>query len=211
MSFTIKYLTKDLKETTKGFASLKDFEVSPLLVSQTIRSEQLNLRAGNAHTKDRGEVRGGGKKPWKQKGTGRARHGSRRSPIWVGGGVTHGPTNEVNWHSKINKSARLATLKAILKDKLSKGKVLLIADKADFSKTKSVVDLLSVVAEQLKSKPKSFGLLYTSEEKPMTVGFRNTEASCINSTNLKLNQLLAKEYLILTPKSLEVLEAKITK
>ena len=120
----IKVLDKDLKNEVEAFASLDDFSVREALLAQVVRSEMLNMRSGNAHTKTRAEVRGGGKKPWKQKGTGRARHGSRRSPIWVGGGITHGPRNTKNWHRNITKTAKLCAIKSILKDRLNDCRVV---------------------------------------------------------------------------------------
>ncbi len=96
------------------------------LVHQVVVSMQANARQGNAHTKTRGEVRGGGKKPWQQKGTGRARHGSSRSPIWKGGGVTHGPRNEKNYSVKINRSMRQKALLVTLSRKYKDGEVIFV-------------------------------------------------------------------------------------
>lgn len=96
------------------------------LVHEIVRLMNSNSRTNIAHAKTRGEVRGGGKKPWKQKGTGRARHGSTRSPIWVGGGVAHGPRNDKNFERKINKKARVKALCTILSRKFKDGEVLFI-------------------------------------------------------------------------------------
>jgi len=96
------------------------------LVHQVVESMKSNKRAGTADTKGRGEVRGGGKKPWKQKGTGRARHGSSRSPIWVGGGVTHGPLAEKNYKRKATKKMRAQALFSVLSEKLKEGEILFV-------------------------------------------------------------------------------------
>ena len=96
------------------------------LVHQVVEGMRSNKRAGTADTKGRGEVRGGGRKPWKQKGTGRARHGSSRSPIWVGGGVTHGPLAEKNYKRKISKSMRAQALFSVLSRKLKDGEILFV-------------------------------------------------------------------------------------
>jgi large subunit ribosomal protein L4 len=93
---------------------------------QVVTSMIDNARTPVAHTKNRGDVRGGGKKPWQQKGTGRARHGSIRSPIWRGGGVTHGPRNEKNFTRAIPKKMRAKALFMALSRKFKDGEVIFV-------------------------------------------------------------------------------------
>lgn len=96
------------------------------LVSQVLYSQASNRRAGTAHTKNRSEVRGGGKKPWAQKGSGRARHGSSRSPIWRHGGVTFGPRNDKDYKKIIPKGMKVAALFSLLSAKIASGKVIFV-------------------------------------------------------------------------------------
>lgn len=98
------------------------------LVHQVVTAMQANARTPVAHTKTRGEVSGTTKKPWRQKGTGRARHGSTRSPIWVGGGVAHGPRNEKSYEQKINKKMKAKALYTVLSEKFRKGQILFIEE-----------------------------------------------------------------------------------
>ncbi|TSC66839.1 MAG: large subunit ribosomal protein L4 [Parcubacteria group bacterium Gr01-1014_73] len=106
-----------------------DVPWNPDLVHQVVSSMIESARKPYAHTKTRGEVRGGGKKPWQQKGTGRARHGSIRSPLWSGGGVAHGPRqNEENFYRKVNKKMKAAALRAIFSAKARDGEILLVED-----------------------------------------------------------------------------------
>lgn len=119
------------------------------LVHQVVTAMQANSRTPVAHTKTRGEVRGGGRKPWKQKGTGRARHGSSRSPIWKGGGVTHGPRNDKSYEQKINKKMRIKALFTVLSSKFKKGQIIFVEELSLKNiKTKdavSIVESLSTI------------------------------------------------------------------
>ena len=106
------------------------------LVHQVVVGMQANARTGLAHTKFRGEVSGTGAKPWQQKGTGRARHGSKRSPIWIGGGVSHGPRSDKDYTVKINRKSKTVALFATLSEKLRKEKVLFV-DAIELSNAKT--------------------------------------------------------------------------
>jgi len=113
------------------------------LVHEAVVAQRANARQVLAHTKTRGEVRGGGRKPWKQKGTGRARQGSIRSPQWIGGGVVFGPSNERNFSLKINRKAKRQALFMALSDKVASEKlVVLDSVSTEPAKTKLMAEVL---------------------------------------------------------------------
>ena len=116
------------------------------LLHQVVVAYMANARSSIAHTKDRADVRGGGKKPWRQKGTGRARHGSIRSPIWKGGGVTFGPRSNRNYSQKINKKMSDKALAMVLSTRLADKSVIAI-ESFDFAlgKTKDSVKSLAPI------------------------------------------------------------------
>lgn len=150
------------------------------LVHQVVVSMMSSARHPIANTKTRGEVRGGGKKPWQQKGTGRSRHGSTRSPIWVGGGVAHGPRSDKNFDRKINKKAKAKALYTILSKKLRDGEILFI-DTLSFTKPKASdakETLLSFSKikgfEKFATKPKNVAVITIDKKYPELVkSFKN--------------------------------------
>jgi len=121
----LKKFSKDGKEAGQVEVSPEVFGIEPNLhvLHQAVRRELANGRAGTANTKTRGEVRGGGKKPWKQKGTGRARAGSIRSPLWVGGGVTFGPKPR-DYSFKLPRKVRVLAIRSSLSAAQSKFRVI---------------------------------------------------------------------------------------
>jgi len=145
-----KIFSQEGKETGKMSLPESVFAVNwnADVVHEVVVSMQSNARAGTAHTKDRSEVRGGGRKPWKQKGTGRARHGSRRSPIWTGGGVTFGPRSEKDYAKKINKNVKAKALAITLSKKCKDGELILV-DTLSFGAPKTA-DAKTVVSALAK-------------------------------------------------------------
>jgi large subunit ribosomal protein L4 len=191
------------------------------LVHQVMIAMRANERDPIAHTKTRGEVSGGGKKPWQQKGTGRARHGSTRSPIWVGGGIAHGPRNEKNYSQKINRKAKAQALFVILSRKYREGEVLFL-DTLTFGapKAKDAKAVLGALAgvkgfEKLATKPKNAALIAVGERYPELVksfgNFGNVAIEELRNVN-PLSVLDHKYIVIADPKvSLAVFEDKKTK
>jgi large subunit ribosomal protein L4 len=157
------------------------------LVHEVVVSMQSNARSGTAHTKFRGEVAGGGKKPWKQKGTGRARHGSSRSPIWVGGGVAHGPRTEKDYSKKINKNVRSKALAVVLSKKNADGQIVFVdtlgLTKPAAKEARAMIDALGSVAKDLPIKRKNAALIILSGRD------ENAEKSFRNFGNVEVVQV----------------------
>lgn len=121
------------------------------LVWQVMTSQEANMRPTIAHAKDRAEVRGGGRKPWRQKGTGRARHGSIRSPIWKGGGVTHGPLTAKSYKKKINKKMAKKALYTVLSAKVRDHEVIILENfNIEEPKTKRAAEIFTALREHFK-------------------------------------------------------------
>lgn len=123
------------------------------VIHQVVVAQMANARKPIAHTKLKSEVQGGGKKPWRQKGTGRARHGSTRSPLWVGGGVTFGPRNTVNFKQKVNKKMKTKALFMCLTDKLASRQLILLDQlQLTQSKTKEMITVIKNLKDILELK-----------------------------------------------------------
>lgn len=140
------------------------------LVYQVARSLRANARTSTAHVKNRGDVSGGGKKPWQQKGTGRARHGSSRSPLWRHGGVTHGPMVVKDYTQKINKKASAKALCVILSEKLRRHELMFVDDIAlKEPKTKDAKNILKALSgvkgfDRLLSKKRNAAYVAVSQK-----------------------------------------------
>lgn len=186
----------------------------PALVKQVYEGEQANKRLPWAHARTRGEVSGGGKKPWRQKGTGRARHGSTRSPLWVGGGKAHGPRNERDYSVKINKKMKRGALFSLLSKKLKEKEVVLV-DNFVLSqpKTKEVFMVLKNLREtgkvyRIGEKGGKAILAVPREEKVLRASRNLQNISYIEPRNLNVAEVLHNKYLLLDKSGVEEL-AKI--
>ncbi|HJL55670.1 MAG: 50S ribosomal protein L4 [Candidatus Pacebacteria bacterium] len=203
-----KVYNQEGKETGKVKLpeSVFDLPWNNNLVHQVVVSQQANARQSVAHAKDRSEVRGGGRKPWRQKGTGNARHGSIRSPIWRGGGVTFGPRKEKNYSKKINKKMKAKALFTALSKKYKDNEIIFV-DSIVFPepKTKKAKEIITNL-----SKIKGFDTLRTKRNNAVLFSLgeknKNTEMSFRNFGNVLVDEarnldpvdLLTYKYLIVS-------------
>jgi large subunit ribosomal protein L4 len=183
-------------------ANIFEVEMNAGLVHQVIRMQLASERLGTHKVKNRSEVRGGGKKPWRQKGTGRARAGSRRSPLWRSGGIIFGPTPRSYAFSMPRKQRRLA-LKCVLSEKLRQGELIVLND-LDFEapKTKQMVKLLNDFGVESKA------LFITEEPKENVLRSSNNiqGVKAIGALGLNAYDLLYHDKLFITEAAAKKIE-----
>lgn len=181
--------------------------VVPALLHQAVVTALANVRITRAHTKGRGDVRGGGRKPWAQKGTGRARHGSTRSPIWRGGGTTFGPTKEETYQKRFPANMRRAALGMALLTKVRDAEVRMVEAFPESAKTKDLAAFLKRVNLT------GSRLLIPPPEKQTTVlraGRNLPRTRILPAAELQAADLLRVKMLVVTPESWKVLEGRLS-
>jgi large subunit ribosomal protein L4 len=178
------------------------------LIHQVYRYQVLNTLYPVAHTKDRSEVRGGGKKPWKQKGTGRARHGSTRSPIWRKGGITFGPTSLRNFAISVNKKMKRKALFMALSTRVNDGKFVLVDDFAlSEMKTKNALSILN----NLKLNSTKTLIVFDRKDKNIEKSFSNIpNISLIPFDSLNLMDILKTDTILTDINSVESIKSIYT-
>jgi len=201
----------NLKNERTGSVELPDrvFKVkwNSDLVHQALRTQLSNSRSSGAHAKGRSEVRGGGRKPWKQKGTGRARHGSIRSPLWVGGGVTHGPKKEKKYELKINKKMRQLAVFSLLSRRLHDGGIKIVESlQISEPKTKSVKIVLDNFFKGNKKDKLSALLIPAAVNENIYKAVRNlVNVKALNPKSLNIYDLLKYKTVLLDKESVETI------
>ena len=184
------------------------------LIHQILVAQLANRRTPIAHAKGRGEVRGGGRKPWRQKGTGRARHGSIRSPIWIGGGKAHGPSKERNYEQKVNKKMKSLAVKTVLSKKLKDNQIK-IFNNFDFEpkKTKIVAQTLKFILG-LNKNSKKFDLLIIPSPENKNLGriARNLpKIKVLGSNSLNTYDLLNYHQIFIEQPAVEIITRQYQK
>jgi len=183
-------------------------KVNKPLLQQAITMYLANQRKGSASTKTMGEARGGGRKPWRQKGTGRARAGSRRSPLWRGGGITHGPKPK-DWHYQLPKKMKRLALVSSLNAKINDETVVVIDNiKLDSHKTKELFDIL----KKLKLNTKKIVIMSQDSDDNLKRAAHNIEkVELVRFNDINAYQVIVNDGLLAERSALEKLEKELAK
>lgn len=184
-------------------------KMNPDLVHQVTVSQLANRRKIVAHTKGRGEVRGGGRKPWPQKHMGRARHGSIRSPLWRHGGVTFGPTKEKVFKKKIPLKMRRKALFMVLSAKIKNNFLIILSQlKLDVPKTKSVAKIIADLRLKIENfKSGSILIVLPEMNRNLILAARNLSGlKTIQAKDLNCLELLSFKYLIMPKEAVKVIK-----
>jgi large subunit ribosomal protein L4 len=171
------------------------------LMHQALVRQLANARLGTRKTKSRGEVSGGGRKPWRQKGTGRARHGSRRSPIWVGGGKAHTPKPK-SFRKKMPRKMRRAALRSALSVKAAQSEIIVLDEwKVETTKTKTFAETLQTLVGDYSAL-----LLLAGADEAIEKSARNlSSAKTLNANYLNIRDLLRFDRVIMPLEAVEVI------
>lgn len=209
----MKIKVYNLEGKTTGDMELSDavfgVKIKPEVVHQVYVQQMNNQREPWADTLGKGEVRGGGKKPWQQKGTGRARHGSIRSPIWKGGGVVFGPKTERNYKTKINKKIRRAAIRMCLTDKV-KNNELVVVENFVFSEPKT--KLFAAILKTLPIKAKKFLVLADGTDKNLVRITKNIANVCtVRAQDVNVMDLLRRGLVLTSMAGVKKLEEVFNK
>jgi large subunit ribosomal protein L4 len=176
------------------------------LVKQVLEAQLANARSPWAHVKERDEVRGGGKKPWRQKGTGRARHGSTRSPIWVGGGKAHGPRNDKDYSQKVNKKMKRVALFSALSRKAADGELKVIETMVlEAPKTKALAASLNGLLAMKKGAKRYDALLIANRDNKsiFRASSNLTKTKAIDAESLNVYDVLNHKHLLVDKNVIE--------
>jgi large subunit ribosomal protein L4 len=185
-----------------------DEEINEPVVHQVITAQLAARRAGTSSTKGRSEVRGGGRKPWRQKGTGRARHGSIRSPLWVGGGITFGPKPR-SYTKKVNKKTKRLAIRSILSDKVDSDSFMVVDELSyDKPQTKQIVKLI----KDFGLEGKKVLIVLPDKDKNLYLSARNIpEVNTMVLEAMNAYELLDNDYIIMPEAALEKVEEVLAK
>lgn len=176
----------------------------PELVHFVFEAQRANTRTTGSHAKDRSEVSGGGRKPWRQKGTGRARHGSNRSPIWRGGGTTHGPLKERDFTKKVNQKQKQGALFSVLAKKISDNNLKVLESLKELEpKTKQMAEIIKALTLDKQSQT----IILSMESKKMSRACANLpKIVTVSPQSLNVVDLITHRGVIIEDKALQEIE-----